>query len=122
MEKEYYCRQKFLMEKINSNINLDNYYELGPDFLQDYKEQINLFDDNNISRSIDISELDATIDTLEDFTTLISKISHVDILYILDTRKTSENIIIKTIQTKSLKAYIQFFSEYGTKCKIIKIN
>ncbi len=119
MQKEYYCRQKFLFEVSCDEINLDEHYAQKPDFLQNYNEQINLFDDDIISRSIDISELDTNIDTLSDFESLISRMKHVQTIYIINSRSKILNPIIDSIQVKSLKAYIWCFERCGKKCEII---
>ena len=119
MQKEYYCRQKFLFEVSCDEINLEEHYASKPDFLQNYTEQINLFDDDIISRSIDISELDTNIDTLSDFENLISCMKHVQTIYIINSRSQILNPIIDSIQTKSLKAYIWYFEKYSKNCKII---
>lgn len=119
MAKEYYCRQKFLFNFSNDTINLKRYYSCKPEFLQDYREQKNLFDDDNVLRSIDISELDCSIDTLNDLVLLINQMKHIDTLYILDTRTKTKNPIISNFQEKSLKSYIYFFEKYGKSCKVI---
>lgn len=119
MSKEYYCRQKFLFDSTISVMDLEKYYTCKPTFLQDYKEQINLFDDDNVSRSIDISELDCNIDNLSDFESLIKQTAHVNTIYILDSRTKTDNSIISNFQQKSLKAYINFFEKYGKNCKVI---
>ncbi len=119
MQKEYYCRQKFLFEVSYNEINLEEYYDSKPDFLQNYTEQINLFDDEIILRSIDISELDTNIDTLSDFESLISRMKHVQTIYIINSRSQILNPIINSIQVKSLKAYIFLFEQHGKICKII---
>ena len=119
MQKEYYCRQKFLFEVSCDEINLEEHYASKPVFLQNYTEQINLFDDEIILRSIDISELDTNIDTLSDFKNLISLMKHVQTIYIINSRSQIQNPIIDTFQKKSLKAYIWYFEKYGKKCKII---
>ena len=80
MKKEYYCRQKFLFDASSEEISLEKYFAQKPDFLQNYTEPINLFDDDIILRSIDISELDTDIDNLADFENLISKMKHVQII------------------------------------------
>ena len=119
MKKEYYCRQKFLFEVSCDEINLEAYYASKPDFLQNFTEQINLFDDDIILRSIDISELDTNIDTLSDFMNLIARMKHVHTIYINNSRSQIQNPIIDTFQKKSLKAYIWYFEKYGKVCKII---
>ncbi len=119
MQKEYYCRQKFLFEVSCDEINLEEHYASTPDFLQNYTEQINLFDDDIILRSIDISELDINIDTLSDFDDLISRMKHVQTIYIINSRLKIQNSIINTFQKKTLKAYIFMFEKYGKTCRII---
>lgn len=119
MQKEYYCRQKFLFEVSCDEINLEEHYASKPDFLQNYTEQINLFDDEIILRSIDISELDTNIDTLSDFENLISQMKHVQTIYIINSRSKIHNPIIETMQRKSLQAYIWQFKKYGKDCKVI---
>lgn len=72
-----------------------------------------------IIRSIDISELDTDIDTLSDFENLISRMNHVQTIYIINSRSKIQNPIIEAIQRKSLKAYIWYFQKYWKNCKVI---
>ena len=123
MNKEYYCRQKFLFESSYEEINLEHHYDVAPDFLQNYTEPINLFDtDNNIYRAINIAELDSEIDNAEDFEKLLAKMNHINTVYILNSRLQTDNPILETIKSKSLKAYIYYFESKGKNCKVLKVS
>lgn len=84
--------------------------------IQNYNELYNLFDCNvPYIRKISTDILDETIDTVEEFNRIADNLVDVDELILIDTRKHTNNPIIRSYAETTLKAYVHLFTKRGIK-------
>ena len=86
-------------------------------FLQDYRISRNLFDeDENLERSVLISELDENLVDEDSFNIFLQKMKDVKRLVILNDRPKNDSKIYYDFSRQMLKAYIILFEKNGINC------
>ncbi len=118
-----YLYQKFLLGCNYENLRLEECPRFDGDIEQviDYRFGECILDEsNNIRRRIDITDVDQTIDTEQDWKNLIKKLDNVDTVILYNTEVNSKNEIIRNYREATLKAIIyrlRFFDKEVLICK-----
>lgn len=116
MSNTWIYQKKYALAFTDS-LNLKSKEIKKPYFIQDYKIQRNLFDeDDNLERSICISELDTKIKDDFDFADFDDNLRNVKRLVIINDRPKNDSVIYSDFSNQMLKAFILEFESKGFEC------
>ena len=112
----------WLLDCPYQDVNLEDYV-IVPDnrvYIQDIRYEKNLFDYNQekFIRQVNISQLDETTDTQQDWKYFLNNASKVDKLILCEDRKKSKNKIYSGYLQATRKAYIWHLKQASITCQI----
>ncbi|MCR5719030.1 MAG: hypothetical protein K6F84_00555 [Lachnospiraceae bacterium] len=104
-----YCYQKFLLNCEYDDVDLNHIqtYQDNLEFVPELGENNTIFDvGGEIVRKVKLSDIDVSVDTIEDWEAFLGKMTGVDEIVIIQDMCDSANKVIVDYRIATLKAYI----------------
>ena len=116
-----YIYQKFLLQCDYEKLDIESIpsYRLDLKNVMPFDMEFCIFDlDVPVVRKIDISEMDSSIDTEEDWMKFVARVSELDELIICDRKEHYKNPIICEYRMATLQAYLYRLQHSDIKTKV----
>lgn len=120
--------QQYLLECSYQNVDIARHFITYMEvceipFLMIWTEPRNLFDyPDGCNRFVSLDWIDSNTDTVKKWNKFASNLSHIDNLYIIDDRITTDNFIINSRDKATIQAYIYRIESLGVQCYIVTNN